>query len=98
MSETNSWATVALRMGWVGVSFKLSSHGLGSCLERLPSFKSQSACDDVLRVAELEARVQHLMVIEVPKSSAAFDANGPTATLAAKIAVMHNAIFPFMVW
>jgi hypothetical protein len=45
-----------------------SSHGLGSCLERLPSFKSQSACDKFLRVAEFEARVQHLMVIEVPKS------------------------------
>src|SRR4029077_20099812 len=45
----------------------LSGHGLGSYLERLPSFKPQSARYKLLCVAELETCVQHLMVIEVPK-------------------------------
>jgi hypothetical protein len=31
-------------------------------------------------------------------ASAAFDANDPTETLAAKIAVMHNAAFPATAW
>lgn len=45
----------------------LNGHGLGSCLERLPSIEPQAASDKLLRIAQLETRVQHLMVVEAPK-------------------------------
>ena len=56
MSETNSSAAVALMTGLDGVVGCVLWHGVDPCLERLPALEPVLSRDQLLRVAELEAR------------------------------------------